>query len=76
MNISYSNPEIGSRFNACAILGFIGTYLRDKDEQLQLVKFMDAFRKQTNWPTDSDRRRLESYWKLRSDEPPLVYEQQ
>ncbi|KAK5467046.1 hypothetical protein LTS15_000016 [Exophiala xenobiotica] len=75
-NISYSNPEIGSRFNACAILGFIGTYLRDKDEQLQLVKFMDAFSKQTNWPTDSDRRRLESYWKLRSDEPPLVYEQQ
>lgn len=63
--ISYSNSDVGCQFNGSAIMGFVGSYFRDPDEQKQLIEFMDTFSKETNWPADTDRRRLLADWKSR-----------
>lgn len=46
-NIAYSTEDVGCRFNATAILGFAGTYLRDQADQQRLLDFLTSFASQT-----------------------------
>lgn len=61
-NIAYSTEDIGCRFNATAILGFAGTYLRDRADQQRLLDFLTSFASQTGWPTTLDQQRLLLEW--------------
>lgn len=61
-NIAYGTEDVGCRFNATAILGFAGTYLRDRADQQRLLDFLTAFSSQTGWPTTLDQQRLLLAW--------------
>lgn len=61
-NIAYSTEDVGCRFNATAILGFAGTYIRDRAHQQRLLDFLTSFASQTGWPTTLDQERLLLAW--------------
>lgn len=53
---------MGCLFNASAMLGFVGSYFRDPEDQDRLIGFMRGFSAETNWPTYADQRRLLDVW--------------
>lgn len=47
------------------MLGFVGGYLRDENDQERLVAFLQQLSRETNWPTHTDQERLRRIWSSR-----------